>query len=137
MQASQQPVWEGLSPYRADPVMEWTGSIVGDGARSMTANCQSDLLQQRICRYRMGQKTPIARNLVRSKMAHLIRGQNQTQPRPAVMDVLAQFNTVHQTGDVNIGQENVYIFTCFQGCPSLIRVLGLDDFKLSPGQDGD
>jgi hypothetical protein len=83
----------------------------------------------------MRQKTPIARNLVGSKMAHLIRGQDQPQLRPALMGVLAQFYTVHRTGDVDIGQENVHVFARLQGCPSLIRVLGLDDLKLSLRQD--
>ena len=70
-------------------------------------------------------------------MAHLIRGQDQPQSRPAVVDVPAQFNTACWAGDVDIRQKNVYIVPRFQGCPSLIRVLSLDDFEVSPGQNRD
>ncbi len=83
----------------------------------------------------MRQKASIAGNLVRPKMAHLIRGQNQPQPRPAVVDVPAQVNTTYRAGNVDISQKNVHIVLCIQGRPSLISVLSLDDFKLSPGQE--
>jgi hypothetical protein len=103
--------------------------------RSMTVRSQSNLIQQGICRDWMGQKTSIAGNLVRSKMAHLTRGQDQPQPRPAVVDVPAQFNTTYRAGNVDISQKNVYIVLSIQGRPSFSHVLSLDDFKLSPGQE--
>jgi hypothetical protein len=103
--------------------------------RSMAAHGQSKLIQQGICRNRMRQKASIAGNLVRPKMAHLTGGQNQPQPRPPVVDVPAQVNTTYWAGNVDISQKNVHVVPRFQGRPSLIGVLSLDDFKLSPGQE--
>jgi hypothetical protein len=100
----------------------------------MAMRSQSNLFEQGIGWDWMGQKTSITGNLVRPKMAHLIRGKNQPQPRPAVVDVPAQFNTTYRVGNVDVSQENVHIVSRIQGRPSFIHILSLDDFKLSPGQ---
>jgi hypothetical protein len=103
--------------------------------RSKAVRSQSNLIQQGIGWDWMGQKASITGNLVRPKMAHLTRGQDQPQPRPAVVDVPAQFNATYRAGNVDISQKNVHIVPSIQGRPSLIHVLSLDDFKLSPGQE--
>jgi hypothetical protein len=52
--------------------------------RSMAVRSQSKLIQQGICWNRMRQKASIAGNLVRPKMAHLIKasGSKATSPNP-------------------------------------------------------